>query len=310
MAEARILSPQIEKFMKENPFPDVTKLPLPQLRKAFNERQKAINANAPTYGLLIENESIEYPGKAPIPIRIYRAPDQKEKPVFAFFHGGGFVLGDLETLECFCREVAHFADCTVISIDYPLAPENPFPAAPEAAFHAVKWVGNNLRRWHGTRLFLAGSSAGATLATVICLMLTYLDGPAIAGQILLSPATDCDFNTPSYIQNAVGYILTREFCIWFLEQYVSDKNQYTNPLVSPLRWHNFENLPPLLMVVADLDPFRDEEIAYAEKYKAANVPTLLRCYKGMTHGFATMPLDLEEKQDVMKWLSTFMKTTT
>src|SRR5262245_24685570 len=134
----KAVSPIIENFLKSTPLPNIKGMSVQELRQKFQERQKIFNQNLPSYSLAIKNLSANT-GQGSVPMRIYRSQNDDILPVLIFFHGGGFVFGDLDSLECYCREIAHFANCLVISVDYPLAPEHPFPAAPESAYAAVNW---------------------------------------------------------------------------------------------------------------------------------------------------------------------------
>jgi acetyl esterase len=248
--------------------------------------------------------------QGPIPIRIYLPQVKDNCPIFVFFHGGGFVFGDLDTLECHCREIAYYSNCIVISVDYPLAPEQPFPNAPEAAYAATNWIYDHLSEWKGDEnsLFIGGSSSGATLAAVVSIMIRDRGGPKLSGQVLLCPMTDADFNTPSYHENAVGYNLTREHCMWFLSKYSPDLKQRNNPLFAPLRSPNFKDLPSALIVTAEFDPLRDEGRSFAKKLQESGVACHDLCYQGMIHGFSTLPLELPEKFDVLNKINTFFNS--
>ncbi len=303
------LSPIIENFLKQSPpIPCFESLSIQELRNRFDERQKCFNENLPTCDLLIEDEQINDFERV-IPIRIYRSQTEGLSPILIFFHGGGFVFGNLDTLECYCREIASFTKCTVISVDYPLAPEHPFPTAPEAMYAAINWIYRHLNEWQGDpkNFFIGGSSSGATLSAVVSIMARDREGPKIRGQILLCPMTDVDFNTPSYHENAVGYNLTREHCILFLSKYCPDVALRDNPFVAPLRALDFNNLPPTLIVTAEFDPLRDEGRAYAKKLQGAGVKCYDLYYKGMIHGFPTLPLELPEKKDVLNKIKKFIE---
>ncbi|MFA6914930.1 MAG: alpha/beta hydrolase [Parachlamydiales bacterium] len=302
------LSPILENYLKQSPLlPNLETLSIPDLRKQFNDRQIKFNEKAPSYDLSIQNSTIMN-FSTEIPIRIYRKDSDKLQPVLIFFHGGGFVFGNLDTLECHCREIAHFANCMVISVDYPLAPENPFPAAPEALYAATTWIYEHLEQWNGDRkrLFVGGSSSGSTLAAVVCMMVRDRGGAEIQGQILLCPMTDDNFDTVSYLENASGYNLTREQCIWFISQYAPEKEQRQNPLALPLKSANFQDLPSALVVTAEYDPLRDDGRGYAIKLQEAGVNCMDLFFKGMVHGFPTLPLDLPEKSEVLTQISRFI----
>lgn len=301
------LSPVIDTYLKQIPAVSTSDiLSIEELRKAFDERQRKINAEYPFYDLKIQDE-IALTSYGPTPIRVYRPPVDEPRAALIFFHGGGFVFGNLETLEVYCRDLANSFQCVVISVDYPLAPENPFPAAPESCYAAACWIYDNLGKWNGIpqKCFVGGSSAGATLATVVTLMIKERGGPKLSGQILLCPMTDTDFETASYCENAEGYNLTRDKCIWFYSKYIPE-GMYTHSLVAPLRARDLRNVPRALIVTAEYDPLKDEGRAYARKLKNAGIDCWDICYPGMIHGFYTLPLDLAENKDLMTNMSKFM----
>lgn len=315
-ASERTLSPMIEAYLKSiPPVPGPGELPISELRKRFSERQKIMNAKAPAYPLTIQDESVPTPD-GEVPIRIYRPLTEGRRPsvnercrTLVFFHGGGFVFGDLDSLEWHCREIASFADCMVISVDYPLAPEHPFPAAPHSLYASTNWIYGHLERWKGDpdHFFIAGSSSGANLAAVVCMMIRDQGGAKVAGQVLLCPMVDANFETLSYRENAAGYGIARAQCIWFLSQYAPDSKNYSNPLLAPLRASHFQDLPPALVVTAEFDPLRDEGRAFAKKLQEAGVAYQDLFYRGMTHGFSTLPLELPEKEDVLNKMKDFIQ---
>jgi acetyl esterase len=302
------LNPLIKKYLDQMPaVPASDSHNIQEMRRAFDERQKKICSTLPPGDLMIHDEMADT-SYGPTAIRIYRPPGPDAYPTLIFFHGGGFVYGNLDTLEVLCREIAQAARSIIISVDYPLAPEYPFPEAPEACYAAVKWIYDRLGKWNAdpVNCFIGGSSAGATLATVVALMIKDRGGPLLSGQILLCPMTDTDFETPSYRENGIGYNLTKEMCAWFCSKYIPDPSLCTHPLISPLRALNVQGLPPALIVTAEYDPLRDEGRAYARKLMAADVDCQEICYAGMVHGFYSLPLDLPAKKDVLKRMREFI----
>lgn len=298
------LSPIIESYLKQSPLlPNLADVSIPELREQFNARQKKLNANIPVDGLEVQDSSASNSL-----IRIYRNPSQDLQPVLIFFHGGGFVFGNLDTLENHCREIALSANCIVISVDYPLAPENPFPTALETLYNSTKYIFQNINNWRGdpTRIFIGGSSSGATLAAALAIMIRDRGGTKLQGQILLCPLTNDDYNTESYLANASGYNLTREQCIWFLSQYLPEKTQRENPYALPLKCKNFQGLPPAMIVTAEFDPLCDDGKAYGKKLQEAKIECKYLCFPGMIHGFSTLPLELPEKAEVLEALRIFI----
>jgi acetyl esterase len=208
-------------------------------------------------------------------------------PVLVYFHGGGWVVGNIGTHDSLCRALTNAAGVAVAAVDYRLAPEHPYPAATDDALAATTWIAE-----HGatlgldpTRLGVGGDSAGGNLAAVVALMAREGKQPAIAFQLLLYPITNDDLDTPSYREYATGYMLTREAMVWYWDQYLPSVRDRAHPHVSPLRASDLAGLPPALVVTAECDVLRDEAEAYAARLAAAGVATHLVRYDGLIHGF-------------------------
>jgi acetyl esterase len=234
------------------------------------------------------------PGPAgKIPLRIYAPEGEGPFGVLVFFHGGGFVIGDLETHDKECRALCNRASCLVVAVDYRLAPEHPFPAAPEDCFAALEWVGANASEFRGDpqRLAVGGDSAGGNLSTVVALMARDRGGPALRFQLLIYPCIDARENDlyKSREQNAASPFLPRETMDYFMSHYFrgcSDgKAARKNALASPILAPSLKGLPPALVITAELDVLRDEGEAYARALEAAGVLTGLRRYDGQPHMF-------------------------
>lgn len=208
-------------------------------------------------------------------------------PVIVYFHGGGWVLGDLNASDGLCRELAERSGCAVVSVDYRLAPEHKYPAAVEDAYAATRWVADNGASLgvHGAEVVVMGDSAGGNLAACVCLMAKERGGPKIAQQLLIYPITDADFERASYLENAEGYYLTRASMIWFWQQYLEAPEQARESLVAPLQADDLSELPPALVLTAEYDVLRDEGLAYAERLEAAGVEVEHLHCPGMIHGF-------------------------
>jgi len=237
------------------------------------------------------------PGPAgDVPVRIYWPEGEGPHPGLVFFHGGGFVIGSVDTHDGSCRSLCRQASCVVVSVDYRLAPEHPFPAAPEDCYAATCWVAENAARIgvDPTRLAVGGDSAGGNLAAVVSLMAREREGPALCFQLLIYPVTDCSFDTLSYRENAEGYFLTRDHMKWFWRQYLKDPGDGVHPHASPMRAEDLAGLPPALCVTAEFDPLRDEGEAYTERLRAAGVGATLSRYDGMFHGFFGMGAVLDQ----------------
>lgn len=233
----------------------------------------------------------------PVPMRLYDARAERGPgPLLLFIHGGGWVIGDLETHEPFCIDVAAELDLPVVSVDYRLAPENPFPAAVEDSIAAARWVAGAPQELGRTptSLFVAGDSAGGNLSAVVSAALR--DEPAavpIAGQWLIYPAADPGVRYPSYDQFADGHLLTRESMSWFEESYSGPRDDWRySPLLAGV-----EGLPPTFVVTASLDPIRDQGRAYAAACVQAGIETMFLEAKGTIHGFLNLRKGMPSGQE-------------
>lgn len=244
----------------------------------------------------VEHRSIPGPN-GPIPGRIYTPKGNGPFPVLVFFHGGGWVLCDLDTHDPVCRSLANAAECIVVSVDYRLAPEHKFPAAAEDCYAVAQWVMNNASSVGGDsqRVAVGGDSAGGNLSTVVALMARDRGARAPIFQLLIYPATDYHLaDYPSYRENADGYFLTRDDMVWFWNHYLNDEADAANPYACPMRATSLGGLPAALVITAEFDPLRDEGEAYAARLRESEVPTRLVRYDGMIHGFVSMAGVLEQ----------------
>lgn len=238
----------------------------------------------------VESRDIDGPG-GKIPLRIYKPTGGAEtKPGIVFFHGGGFVLCNLDTHDTTCRQLARGTDSIVVSVDYRLAPEAKFPAAPEDCYAATQWTAFHARQLgiDASRIAVAGDSAGGNLAAVVALMSRDRGGHLPVHQLLIYPVTDFAFETPSYVANGEGYFLSTDMMRWFWHHYLESDDEGANPLASPLRAQNLAGLPAATVLTAEYDPLRDEGRAYAQRLAAAGVPTQYTNYDGVFHGFFGM----------------------
>jgi acetyl esterase/lipase len=226
-------------------------------------------------------------------IRAYRPlgsrPDEI-LPGLVYFHGGGWVFGDLDSHDPMCRELCNLARCAVISVDYRLAPENRFPAAVDDAISAIRHVEQNATEFgiDGTRLAAGGDSAGGNLAAVAALTFRDQGGPQLKLQILIYPVTDFSMGAPSYTRIANGFTLSRERMGYFRGLYLRGPADAADWRASPLKAKDMSRLPPALFIAAGYDPLVDEGKAYADRLTAAGVPVTYTCYEGMVHGFVSM----------------------
>jgi acetyl esterase len=240
----------------------------------------------------IENRTIPSPA-GDIPVRIYTPTGDGPFPVLVFFHGGGWVICNLDTHDSYCRSLANGTPCIVVSVDYRLAPEHKFPAAPEDCYAATQWIAEHAAEFNGdpARLAIGGDSAGGNLTAVISQLARDRGGPALSFQLLIYPATDFTADTLSMKENAEGYFLTADDMAWFTNHYLNSEEEKRNPLASPLLAADLSNLPPALVITAEYDPLRDEGEIYGQKLKEAGVPVTITRYEGMIHGFVGMPFD-------------------
>jgi acetyl esterase len=235
-------------------------------------------------------EEISVPGgEGPRPARVYRPDLDSPLPTIVMFHGGGFVIGDLDTHELNARTLAQGCAAVVVSVDYRLAPEHPFPAGVEDAIAATRWASSRLSELGGTdRLAVAGDSAGGNLAAVAAQAMRD-EGVALAGQLLMYPVTDMHGEYPSQTENAEGYFLDLDTMLWFDRQYLGGAGVVADddPRLSPLHGR-LDGLAPAVVVVAEFDPLRDDGLAYAAALAEAGVPVEVRTYPGLIHGFFDM----------------------
>jgi acetyl esterase len=237
------------------------------------------------------------PGPAgEIPIRIYTPEGNGPFPVLVFFHTGGWQVGNLDTQDPTCRHLTNLARCIIVSVDYRLAPEHPFPAAPEDCYAATQWVATHAAEFEGdpTRIAIGGDSSGANLATVVAQMTRDKGDPRLAFQLLLFPGTDFRLQTPSMQELAEGYNVTKEMMLDIRSNYVPNEADWTNPLASPLLAPDLSNLPPALIITAEYDPLRDDGELYGKRLQEAGVQTTVTRYDGMIHDFPDMLGELGE----------------
>ena len=225
-----------------------------------------------------------------ITVRSYTPAGTGPRPALVFYHGGGWVIGDLYTHDGICRSLANAAGCVVASVDYRLAPESKYPVAAEDSYAGFSWVMANAARLgiDGRRVAVGGDSAGGNLAAVVSLMARDRNMSAPVQQTLIYPVTNHDLDTPSYRENATGFLLTRDAMRWFWDHYLAREAQGKEPDASPLLASSLTGLAPALVITAGCDPLRDEGEAYAARLRDAGVPVTLTRYEGMFHGFFRM----------------------
>ena len=250
------------------------------------------------------------PGAAgAMPARIYTPQGRGPFPLLVYFHGGGWVIGNLEAYDPTCRALTNAAGCIVVAMEYRLAPEHKFPAAPEDCYAALQWVATHAAAIGGdpTRLAIGGDSAGGNLTAVVAQMVRDRGGPHLVYQLLVYPVTDYNFDTASYRENADGYLLTKDAMVWFWNHYLRSAADGSNPLASPLRAPNLRGLPPALILTAEFDPLRDEGEAYAARLREAGIPVTLKRYNGMIHGFFSLGAVFDQGQQAMAEAATGLR---
>lgn len=281
------IDPQVQAFLE-----DLKRLDAPPFHQLTPKQARAaVAADAkrlepPQAVAKIENRRV--PGHGGwIPIRIYMPEGAAPLPVFVYYHGGGWVVGDVDSHEGLCTAIVNAAQCIVVSVDYRLAPEHKFPAAVDDAYAAARWVADNAASFGGDpeRLAVGGDSAGGNLAAVVSLMARDRGMFQPVLQVLIYPVTDHNLHTPSYLENAEGYLLTREDMRWFWGHYLVHAEDGDHPYASPLRTSSLSGLPSALVITAEYDPLRDEGEAYAARLRSAGVPVTLSRYDGMIHAF-------------------------
>ncbi|MFC5589024.1 alpha/beta hydrolase [Sporosarcina soli] len=244
-----------------------------------------------------------------ITVRIYTPSGQGPFPLFVYYHGGGWVLGDLETSDAGCRLLAEKTGRVVVSVDYRLAPEHRFPVPVEDSYAALCWAHKHAAELNavGADIVVGGDSAGGNLATVMTMLSQENDGPSIVAQALIYPVTNLDFTTSSYEKFAEGYGLDKELMIWFGEYYINDEKEFKDPLVSPLLHKNVSALPPAIIVAAENDVLLDEGVQYRDRLKEAGVPVDYVQIEGSVHGyFSNMALFADETKTTVEAIAKFL----
>ena len=228
----------------------------------------------------VENDKIR--------IRIYNPLKEQILPVLIFIHGGGWFAGNIETHDVFCRKIAKYAKCIMVSIDYRLAPEYKYPCALEDCREAILWVKNNINNYFGnpSNIAICGDSSGGNLASAISQMSLSRQLPVFKFQFLIFPVMNLSYlNTKSYQLFGEGFGLTKKDMKWFIKLYLNNPKEAYHSFVSPLLSNDFSMVPDTYIITAGHDILRDESIAYAEKLKAANIFVFKKCYQDMIHGF-------------------------
>ena len=283
-------------LMQERGVPATHTLTPDEARRLYRERRAFTQPAPPAVGEVRELQA-EGPHGA-IPLRLIRplgAAADARLPVLVYYHGGGWVIGDLETHDTLCREIANGAGCAVIAVDYRLGPERRFPVAVDDCLAATYWIAAHADELglDATRLAVGGDSAGGNLAAVVSLAARDAGDLAIAFQLLIYPATDMRAIAPSHTRNGEGYLLTADTIAYFRGHYI-DAPQYEDWRASPLLHADLRRLPPALVLTAGFDPLRDEGAQYAQALTAAGNRASYVCFERQVHGFILMGKVLDE----------------
>jgi len=263
----------------------------PKMIRIIEARMARKQVTEPTPLHQVQKEKIKLPGRK-LKLRVY-TPTAVEpgtlQPVIVFYHGGGWVIGSLDSHDELCRRLALESNCCVIAVDYRLAPEHPFPAAMQDAYDAFNYIAEHAHDWQidTSRLAIAGDSAGGNLATVVCLAAKDNGTTMPAAQLLFYPSTGKGEGTLSYEENGQGYILTAEMMSWFEKSYFKGEENAKEPYASPLLATDLSGMPPAMIITAQYDPLRDQGAQYAERLKESGNQVHYECYSGMIHGFAS-----------------------
>ena len=289
-----MLHPQVAALLEraaKSPLPPYYDVPPAVARRLYRDTRGALTPDPPAV------ESVQLllvPGPGgPVPVRAYRpkgAGKDEVLPALVYFHGGGWVIGDLDTHDVVCRTLANGARCAVFSVEYRKAPEALFPAAVEDCFAVSKYVFENGKalKINANQIAVGGDSAGGNLAAVIALMARDAGGPALSFQLLIYPGTDQQMGHPSIDINGDGYLLTKKSMVYFRGHYLPRQADWLDWRASPLLAKSLAKLPPAFLMTAGFDPLRDEGKAYADRLAKEGVKTEYKNHADMVHGFVTM----------------------
>lgn len=280
------LDEQLRKLLEQfQDIPHPPSLSVAEARRISNEFDRGL-VGPPVSLASVRNLTVQTQ-HATIPLRVYAPRNEQDLPALVYLHGGGWVVGELDSADWFWRSLAMAANCVVVSVAYRLAPEHKFPAAVEDSYWVTRWVAENGigRLVDPNRIAVGGESAGGNLAAAVCLMARDRKGPHLAFQLLIYPVMNHFFETESYREYGEGYWLTTAEMKWYWNHYLRTELDGANPYASPLLSKDFKSLPPALVMTAEFDPLRDEGEAYAARLQKAGINTKLARYDGMIHGF-------------------------
>lgn len=305
------LDPQIEGMLAAMPeWPGVRHVPLDMLRQSVRDSSIAIPPAADAVVARTEDRNIQGPA-GDLPVRIYWPEVDGALPIVLYFHGGGYVVGDLDTQDMIARAFCAWSDAIVVSVDYRLAPEHRFPAGIDDGFAALKWAQANAAELggDGSRLGLAGDSAGGNIASALALRCRDQNGPKVKALVNIYGSANAPTEpTPSSIEFADGPILRSDDIQWFWENYLTNPEvEQNHQEASPLRAESLADLPPSYVATAEYDPSRDDAEAFAARLAAEGNLVVMKRYEGMVHGFASWVGFLPGARAVMQETSQFLK---
>lgn len=280
-----------------------------QVREMFSMAPAPAGIEVPAVGS-VENRQIPV-NDGEIAVRIYQPAGQGPFPLFVYYHGGGWVIGDLETSDAGCRLLAEQTQRVVVSVDYRLAPEFRFPIPIEDSYAALCWAHSHASELNAIAddIVVSGDSAGGNLATVMAILSNEENGPSITAQALIYPVTNLDFTTSSYEKFADGYGLDKDLMIWFGKYYINSEDDYKHSYVSPLLHENVSALPPAIIIAAENDVLYDEGVQYRDKLVQAGVEVEHTIIENSIHGFfSNMAVFADETKATVGAIAQFLKT--
>ncbi|MFJ5771098.1 alpha/beta hydrolase [Psychrobacillus sp. NPDC093180] len=301
--------PEIKKILEFIPKPDTKQKVIPaEHRKIFDAPSLPVEQREQVYQ--VEDKTVSTPD-AELTVRIYTPNEADAYPVLMYFHGGAFFSGNLESHDDVARSLCAASGYKVIAVDFRLAPEHPFPAALEDSYNVTKWITEqkDKLKWDGKNLALAGDSSGGNLVAAVSLMARDKKEFTITKQVLFYPSLDLDFSEfryPSLVENGTGYFVESNQLAELNSFYLLGDVNTDNPLVSPMREENLEDIPETLIITAEYDPFRDEGELFGENLKKAGVHVEVKRYEGVTHGFLGKWTHLDEYKEVYKFTGDFL----
>lgn len=258
----------------------------------------------------IKNITVEVNSEE-IPVRIYTPEDGDMFPIIIYSHGGSWIAGNLDTHDNVCRKLSKNAKAIVISVDYRLAPENPFPAGFNDVYNVLQWTDKNAKSINGdeNHIAIAGDSSGGNLSAAVCLMAKDKNGPHITCQVLIYPSTNIyELNTQSWSDFSNDFNISKEDMEKYISLYVPQKEDRKNPYVSPLLANEFNQLPDTLVITAEIDPLRDEDEAYENKLNEAGIQSDIIRFNGVTHGFITMDKITNKADEALNQVSLYLQS--